>query len=197
MPRKALFLVNPAAGKRQSREPLFDAAAVLSQAGYLLNIHLTSGRGDATETARREGADYDLVLCSGGDGTLNETITGLMDLPSPPPLGYLPRGSTNDFAASLGIPAQPAELCLRRLLRGLHPQLLLRPPGGQEHPGPLCLYPGGCQGSQLPAALPGPPNGGRRGSGRGLPLRRRLQLHVSRRPHETGTGRSHHGRRQV
>ena len=109
MPRKALFLVNPAAGKRQSREPLFDAAAVLSQAGYLLNIHLTSGRGDATETARREGADYDLVLCSGGDGTLNETITGLMDLPSPPPLGYLPRGSTNDFAASLGIPAQPAE----------------------------------------------------------------------------------------
>ena len=54
MPRKALFLVNPAAGKRQSREPLFDAAAVLSQAGYLLNIHLTSGRGDATETARRD-----------------------------------------------------------------------------------------------------------------------------------------------
>ena len=104
MPRKALFLVNPAAGKRQSREPLFDAAAVLSQAGYLLNIHLTSGRGDATETARREGADYDLVLCSGGDGTLNETITGLMDLPSPPPLGYLPRGSTNDFAASLHLP---------------------------------------------------------------------------------------------
>ena len=81
MPRKALFLVNPAAGKRQSREPLFDAAAVLSRAGYLVNIHLTSGRGDATETARREGPDYDLVLCSGGDGTLNETITGLMDLP--------------------------------------------------------------------------------------------------------------------
>ena len=219
MPRKALFLVNPAAGKRQSREPLFDAAAVLSQAGYLLNIHLTSGRGDATETARREGADYDLVLCSGGDGTLNETITGLMALPSPPPLGYLPRGSTNDFAASLGIPVQPREaaeaivrsqgqgsrhrtlerplLCLRRLLRGLHPQLLLRPPGGQEHPGPLRLHPGGRQGPQLPAPLPGPPDGGRRGPGRGLPLRRRLQLHVSRRPHETGTGRSHHGRRQV
>ena len=219
MPRKALFLVNPAAGKRQSREPLFDAAAVLSQAGYLLNIHLTSGRGDATETARREGADYDLVLCSGGDGTLNETITGLMDLPSPPPLGYLPRGSTNDFAASLGIPAQtrrgggghrplpgkgsrhrPLEralLCLCRLLRGLHPQLLLRPPGGQEHPGPLRLHPGGRQGPQLPAALPGPPDGGRGGAGRGLPLRRRLQLHVSRRSHEAGAGRGHYGRRQV
>ena len=122
MPRKALFLVNPAAGKRQSREPLFDAAALLSQAGYLLNIHLTSGRGDATETARKEGPDYDLVLCSGGDGTLNETITGLMDLPSPPPLGYLPRGSTNDFAASLGIPTQPkaaAEAILRSQGRAL------------------------------------------------------------------------------
>ena len=206
MPRKALFLVNPAAGKRQSREPLFDAAAVLSQAGYLLNIHLTSGRGDATETARREGADYDLVLCSGGDGTLNETITGLMDLPSPPPLGYLPRGSTNDFGGghrplpgkgSRHRPLERALLCLCRLLRGLHPDLLLRPPGGQEHPGPLCLHPGGRQGPQLPAPLPGPPDGGRREPGRGLPLRRRLQLHVSRRPHETGTGRSHHGRRQV
>ena len=122
MPRKALFLVNLAAGKRQSREPLFDAAALLSQAGYLLNIHLTSGRGDATETARKEGPDYDLVLCSGGDGTLNETITGLMDLPSPPPLGYLPRGSTNDFAASLGIPTQPkaaAEAILRSQGRAL------------------------------------------------------------------------------
>ena len=122
MPRKALFLVNPAAGKRQSREPLFDAAALLSQAGYLLNIHLTSGRGDATETARREGPDYDLVLCSGGDGTLNETITGLMDLPSPPPLGYLPRGSTNDFAASLGISTQPAEAA-EAIVRGQRRQL--------------------------------------------------------------------------
>ena len=122
MPRKALVLVNPAAGKRQSREPLFDAAAVLSQAGYLLNIHLTSGRGDATETARREGPDYDLVLCSGGDGTLNETITGLMDLPSPPPLGYLPRGSTNDFAASLGISTQPAEAA-EAIVRGQRRQL--------------------------------------------------------------------------
>ena len=109
MPKKALFLVNPAAGKRQSRGPLFDAAATLCQAGYLVNIHQTTGQGDATETARKEGPDYDLVLCSGGDGTLNETISGLMDLPSPPPLGYLPRGSTNDFAASLGISTQPAE----------------------------------------------------------------------------------------
>ena len=104
MPRKALFLVNPAAGKRQSREPLFDAAAVLSQAGYLLNIHLTSGRGDATETARKEGPDYDLVLCSGGDGTLNETITGLLSAGADTPIGYIPAGSTNDFASSLKLP---------------------------------------------------------------------------------------------
>lgn len=109
MAKKALLLVNPAAGKRQSREPLFDAVCVLSQAGYLVNVHLTTGRDDAAETVRREGAEYDLVLCSGGDGTLNETVSGLMTLESPPPLGYLPRGSTNDFAASLGISSQPAE----------------------------------------------------------------------------------------
>ena len=121
MPKKALLIVNPAAGKRQSREPLFDAACVLSQAGYLLSIHPTTHRGDATETARAQGGDYDLVLCSGGDGTLNETITGLMALPSPPPIGYLPRGSTNDFAASLGISCRPVEAARAIALQEPHP----------------------------------------------------------------------------
>lgn len=105
MQKKLLFIVNPRAGKTQSRGPLFDAAAILSQAGYLLSVHETIGPGDATETAAREGGDYDVVVCSGGDGTLNETITGLMRLEGKPLLGYLPRGSTNDFATSLKISA--------------------------------------------------------------------------------------------
>ena len=107
--RKLLMIVNPRAGKSKSHGPLFDAAAALSQAGYLLSIHVTSAPGDAAETARREGGRYDLVVAVGGDGTLNEVVSGLVQLRHPPLLGYLPQGSTNDFAASLRISGDPAE----------------------------------------------------------------------------------------
>ena len=107
--RRLLMIVNPRAGKSKSRGPLFDAAAVLSQAGYLLSIHMTTAPGDAAETARREGGRYDLVVAVGGDGTLNEVVSGLTRLRRPPLLGYLPQGSTNDFAASLHVSGDPAE----------------------------------------------------------------------------------------
>ena len=109
MDKKLLMIVNPKAGKTQSSAPLFEAVSIFSDAGYLVSVHNTTGRGDATATAAEEGARFDAVVCSGGDGTLNETITGLMQLEDKPPLGYLPRGSTNDFAASLHISSQPAE----------------------------------------------------------------------------------------
>lgn len=102
--KKLLLIVNPRSGKIQSRSPLFDALGVFSDAGYLVKIHNTVGACDATETVAAEGANYDAVVCVGGDGTLNETVSGLMRLENPPILGYIPRGSTNDFAASLGIP---------------------------------------------------------------------------------------------
>ncbi len=106
--KKLLFIVNPRAGKNKSRGPLFDAAATLSQAGYLIAIHNTTARpADAADTAA-SAAEYDAVVAVGGDGTLNEVVTGLTRLEQPPLLGYLPQGSTNDFAASLGISGQPA-----------------------------------------------------------------------------------------
>ena len=110
MSKKLLFIVNPRAGKTKSRAPLFDAAAVYSEAGYLISIHNTRRRGDATRIAERLGAEFDLVVCHGGDGTLNETVNGLMRLPaeSRPQVSYLPGGSTNDFAASLSISPEPA-----------------------------------------------------------------------------------------
>ena len=107
--RKLLMIVNPRAGKSKSHGPLFDAAAVLSQAGYLLSIHNTTGPGDAAETARREAENYDLIVAVGGDGTLNEVASGLITLKKPPLLGYLPQGSTNDFAASLHVSSDPLE----------------------------------------------------------------------------------------
>lgn len=107
MSKKLLLIINLRAGKTQSRSPLFDAVSTLCQAGYLVNVHITAGRNDATLAAEELGGDYDVVACSGGDGTLNETVAGLMRLEKKPLLAYLPRGSTNDFAASLHISCNP------------------------------------------------------------------------------------------
>ncbi|MBQ9493222.1 MAG: diacylglycerol kinase family lipid kinase [Oscillibacter sp.] len=107
--KKLLMIVNPRAGKNKSRGPLYDAAAIFSGNGYLVKIHNTVAPGDARDCARREGGRYDAVVAVGGDGTLNEVVSGLMKLDAPPPLGYLPQGSTNDFAASLRLSSDPAE----------------------------------------------------------------------------------------
>jgi len=106
--RKLLLVVNPAAGRTKSRAPLYDALCRFSEAGYLLSIHTTNGQGDATAVTLSEGSDYDVIVAVGGDGTLNEVIAGLMQLENPPLLGYLPQGSTNDFASSLHISKTPA-----------------------------------------------------------------------------------------
>ena len=102
-----LFIVNPRAGRTRSMAPMFDVVARFSQAGYLIKLFITEGPGDAKRAAAELGGQFDLVVCAGGDGTLNETLCGLMTLPQRPPVGYIPHGSTNDFAASLRIPAQP------------------------------------------------------------------------------------------
>lgn len=104
-----LLIFNPKAGRSKPRGPLFDALAQLSEGGYLARIHRTTAPGDAAETAAREGGRYDLVVASGGDGTLNEVISGLSRLEHPPLLGYLPQGTTNDFAASLHLPPDPEQ----------------------------------------------------------------------------------------
>ena len=106
--KKLLMIVNPSAGRSKSRGPLFDAAAILSQAGYLISIHTTACAGDAAETAAREGEQYDVIVAVGGDGTLNEVVSGILQLEHPPMLGYLAQGSTNDFASSLHISNKPA-----------------------------------------------------------------------------------------
>lgn len=105
--KKLLLIVNPRAGKTKSRTPLFDAVARFSKAGYLVNVFVTEKGGDATRAAAEMGGDYDIVVCAGGDGTLNETLSGLMTLPKRPQVGYLPNGSTNDFAASLHLSSNP------------------------------------------------------------------------------------------
>ena len=113
MSKKLLFIINPRAGKTKSSTPLLAAADCFTRSGYQLQLYLTEGTGHASELVRQYGGDADVVVCAGGDGTLNETIAGLMTLHQPPALGYIPCGSTNDFAASLAIPSDPAQAAQR------------------------------------------------------------------------------------
>ena len=80
--KKLLFIVNPRAGKTKSLAPLFDAAAIYSEAGYLVSVRKTTHRGEATELAESLGPEFDVVVCHGGDGTLNETSLNISSNPA-------------------------------------------------------------------------------------------------------------------
>ena len=99
--RKLLFLVNPTAGQRRVNKFLTDIIGIFNEGGYEVTVFLTTGPGSGTRIVRDRAKDYDLVVCAGGDGTLNETITGLMEAGADCPIGYIPCGSTNDFASTL------------------------------------------------------------------------------------------------
>lgn len=103
-PKKALMIVNPTAGKKTVRANMCNIIEALCKGGYEPTVLTTLARGDATLFAKEKSKDYDIVVCCGGDGTLNETITGLMAAPEKKPIGYIPCGSTNDMANSLGLP---------------------------------------------------------------------------------------------
>lgn len=120
--KKLLFLWNPRAGRTKAHSPLFDAAVILSEGGYLLDIRQTTAAGEAIKIAAQEGENYQLLVAVGGDGTLNEVISGLAELEHPPLLGYLPQGSTNDFAACLGISKDPVTAA-KRLVNGREQEL--------------------------------------------------------------------------
>lgn len=105
--KKLLFIVNPKAGRTRSLAPMFEVMARFSEAGYIIKLVVTEKSGDARRAASQWGEQFDLIVCAGGDGTLNETLNGLMKLENKPPVGYIPHGSTNDFAASLELSDDP------------------------------------------------------------------------------------------
>ena len=103
---RLLLIINPRAGKAQVKFHLLGIIDIFIKAGWQVEVHITQAPLDAMEIAWTKGSQADLVVCSGGDGTLSETISGMTRLDAPPCLGYIPAGSTNDFASSLKIPSQ-------------------------------------------------------------------------------------------
>ena len=101
--QKLLFVFNPKSGKGLIKNHLLDIVDTMVKAGYETTLYTTQSRGDATRKVREDGAKYDRIVCSGGDGTLDEVVTGMREADLHMPLGYIPAGSTNDFARTLGI----------------------------------------------------------------------------------------------
>ena len=85
--KKLLFIMNPFAGQKKANKALSDILLIFSQAGYEVITHMTTGQGDAVTAAQNWGKDVDLVVCCGGDGTLNETVTGLLRAGAKTPIG--------------------------------------------------------------------------------------------------------------
>ena len=109
--KKVLLIVNPVAGKLRLHSELFDIIEVFCNNDCLVTTAITQYRGHGRElAANAEKNGYDMIVCCGGDGTLNEAMSGLLEERdrSIIPLGYIPAGSTNDFADTLGIPAVPS-----------------------------------------------------------------------------------------
>lgn len=99
--KRMLFVLNPAAGMRKANRFLADMVAVFNRADYEVQVFVTGGRGEAVDAVARQAESMDLVVCCGGDGTFNETVSGILKSGSNTPVGYIPAGSTNDFANSL------------------------------------------------------------------------------------------------
>lgn len=105
MKKKMLFIYNPRAGKSQIRSNLLDMIDIFVKAGYEVIAYPTQAQGDGIKAVtERQIGYYDMIACSGGDGTLDEVVTGMMQCEKRLPIGYVPAGTTNDFAGSLGIP---------------------------------------------------------------------------------------------
>lgn len=104
MKKRALFVYNPRAGKAMIRSKLSDILELLEQGGYETMVRPTTKRGDACTYVQECAPETELVVCSGGDGTLDEVVTGILAGGKKIPIGYIPAGSTNDFGISLRLP---------------------------------------------------------------------------------------------
>ena len=102
--KKMLFVMNPYSGTRRANRYLADILSIFNKAGYTVITHMTAGPGDGAAVVERMAPHVDTVVCCGGDGTFNETVNGVLHSGADVNIGYIPAGSTNDFATSLRLP---------------------------------------------------------------------------------------------
>ena len=104
-----LLILNPTSGMRKAARNLTDIISVFNRADYDTHVYVTACHGDAVKAVHQLGGDMDIIVCCGGDGTLNETVTGVIEAGLDVPIGYIPSGSTNDFASSLHLSGDVVE----------------------------------------------------------------------------------------
>lgn len=122
MKKKMMLIINPVAGRGAYTYNFPEAMNLLSYGGYLPTLFFTSKRGDAMRFAEEYAEDFDTVACIGGDGTLSEVLAGLMKYENPPQVGYIPMGTANDVATTLGLPKNDTIGAVRTILGGTgHP----------------------------------------------------------------------------
>ena len=115
MGKRIMLIINPKAGQGEYRQEIAGILDVLCERGAFVGIHKTGHRGHAEELVKKEASKYDVVACMGGDGTLGETIAGLMHLDTRPPVCHIPLGTANDVAETLNLPLNPLKAA--RLIR--------------------------------------------------------------------------------
>ena len=103
MQKRLLLIINPTAGVKSANRHLTSIVSLFNAHGYICTVYCTAGHGDAARIASENAGSFDLVVCIGGDGTLNEVLAGMVEQGDKTPIGYIPSGSTNDFASSLGL----------------------------------------------------------------------------------------------
>lgn len=120
MGKPLLLLVNPAAGRSTSHAALGGVVETFCRGGWNPTVYMTTGPRTATLLAARHGGHYQRLVCLGGDGTLSETIAGLMQLPEEerPVLGYIPMGTANDVATTLELPRRKPLEAAEDVLKG-------------------------------------------------------------------------------
>ncbi len=101
--KRLLLIVNPCSGQKKANKLLLDIVNIFNRAGYLVQTYITACAGDGERAVLQYGDQADLVVCCGGDGTFNEVLSGVLKSSRQLPVGYIPAGSTNDFAVSLGL----------------------------------------------------------------------------------------------
>jgi len=109
MKKQMLFIINPVTAKAILTPHLIDILDTFIKGGYEVTTHITQDKDDTRRTAAQRGGEFDTIVCAGGDGTLNGVIAGILDLPKKPVIGYIPSGTTNDFANSWGLSRNPLE----------------------------------------------------------------------------------------